>query len=259
MFILCTNGPRPTPIPITATGDLGGPQQEEARGAAEAAGRVEGVALRVRAVQMSIQELGGRGTAYHCLAPVSSKARLTKADEVVDGFTTSPSFARRRMALSLVTNRELPITALLIVPLAPRVLVVVDVDLHTELSAVVVVGLVGRPRLVTDPRAVVPHPGPGVAYVASGDSNPVVGTPRPVGQQGDQVVVLPLALDGHHVCVVGLAPLPGFGPVHVLCGGVVRPAMGTAHQVTREEDQCALHGALQRAGPSHAWLMNLLF
>ena len=143
--------------------------------------------------------------------------------------------------LTLVTNGVLQITALLVVPLPSVFLVVVDVDLHTELGDVVVVGLVGGPRLITDPRAVVPYPSPRVAFLALGDSYPVVGTLRSVGQQRDQVVVLLLALDGHHVSVFFPTPLPGLGPVFGFCGGVIPPAMGPASQVPCQSYGKALH------------------
>jgi len=140
---------------------------------------------------------------------------------------------QNRGYLTFVTNWVLQVAALLVVPLAP-VLVVVDVDLHAELGAVVVVGLVGGPRPLADPCAVVPHPGPWVALPALGDPDPVVGSARPVGQKGDQVLVLPLALDDHHVRVIFLAPPPGLGPVHGLHVVVVRPAVAVASQVTCE-------------------------
>ena len=131
----------------------------------------------------------------------------------------------------MVTNGVLQITALLVVPLPSVLLVAVDVDLHAELRDVVVVGLVGGPRLITDPGAVVPYPGPRVALLALRDSDPVVRALRSVGQQRDQMVVLLLALDGYHVGVFFPTPLPGLAPVFGLFGGVIPPAMGPASQV----------------------------
>ena len=131
----------------------------------------------------------------------------------------------------MVTNGVLFFTALLVVPLSSVGLVVVNVYLHTELSDVVVVGLVCGPGLITDPGAVVPYPGPRVALLALCDSYPVIRTPRSGGQQRDQMVVLLLALDGHHVSVFFPTPLPGLGPVFERCGVVIPPAMGPASQV----------------------------
>jgi len=61
----CTNGCRPMPVPIAATADLSRPQQEVARGASDMAGGVQCVAALVGAVQMAVQELGGRGAFHH--------------------------------------------------------------------------------------------------------------------------------------------------------------------------------------------------
>lgn len=257
MFIVCTNGGRPVPVSIAATADLGRPQQEVASGASDTASGVQCVVALVGAVLMAVQGLGGRQAFHLCLARVSFKARLTKAGDVIDGFTTTPSVAPRLIALSLVTDWVLQIAALLVVPLAPCLRVFVDVELHAKLVAVVVVGLVGGPRPVAFQRAVIPHPGPRVALLALGDPDPVVGGAPPVGQNGDQVLVLRLVLDDHHVRVHFPAPRPGLGPVLGLCAGVIRPAVGAASQVTYNEEQCALHSAWEPQGSSQT--LALLF
>ena len=112
---------------------------------------------------------------------------------------------------TLVTNRRFLIGAFLIIPL-PSVFAIIDVDLHTKLCAVVVVGLVLCPRLVADPRAVVAQPGPGFTLVGFGDSNPIIWTLSSVWQHRDEIVILLLALDDHHVFVIGLAVISSLGP-----------------------------------------------
>lgn len=116
-----------------------------------------------------------------------------------------------------------PISTLLVVPF-PSVGSGVNVELHANGPALVVVGLVLRPRLLANPRAVIPDPDPISVLVHSGDPQPVVRTVVLVWQEGNQGGVLVLALDDHHVSVVRLAPLSGLLPSHGGVGIVIRPA-----------------------------------
>lgn len=131
--------------------------------------------------------------------------------------------------LTFITNSKFPIGTFFVVPLS-SVVSLLHIDLHTKLCAVVVVGLVCRPRLFTDPRAVIPNPGPGFIFLFFSDSNPVIRTPISVWQDWHQIVVLVLVLDDHHVCETFLAPHSGLGPVHSPAWVVVRPAQSCPNQ-----------------------------
>lgn len=131
--------------------------------------------------------------------------------------------------LTFVANSVFQMATFFVIPLA-SVNSYIDIDFHTKLSVVVVVGLVFRPRVVANPRAVIPNPGPGIFFVCFRDSNPVIRTLCPVWQDGHHVVVLVLVLDDHHVCVIALAPLPGRLPIHGAVGVVVRPAQSSPNQ-----------------------------
>lgn len=128
--------------------------------------------------------------------------------------------------LTLVANGVLQMAAFFVIPLA-SVNAYIHIDFHTKLCAVVVVGLIFRPRVVANPRAVIPNPGPGIIFVFFSDSNPVIRTLCPVWQDGHHIVILVLVLDDHHVCVIAPAPLPGLGPIHGASGVVVRPAQSS--------------------------------
>lgn len=130
---------------------------------------------------------------------------------------------------TFVTDRVFFVIAFLIVPL-PSVFSCVDIDLHTELRAVVVVRLVCCPWMFTNPRAVIPDPSPSVIHVGFCDSNPVIWTRSLVWQYGDQIVILVLALDHDQVCVMSLTILFGLCPFHDIWGVMIRPAQGTLSQ-----------------------------
>lgn len=107
----------------------------------------------------------------------------------------------------------------------------IHIDFHTKLFVFIVVGLVFRPGVIPNPGAVIANPGPGFIFVASGDSNPVIRTSLFVWQDGHHIVVLFLALDDHHVCIFGPAPLSGRLPVHGVAGVVIRPTPSNANQI----------------------------
>lgn len=131
--------------------------------------------------------------------------------------------------LTFVANSIFGVAAFFIIPLA-SVISVMHVDFHTKLCVDVVVGLVFRPGVLADPRAVISNPGPGIIFVFFSDSNPVIRTLRSVWQDGHHIVVLLLVLDDHHVCVMDLAPLSGPSPIHGCVGVVVRPAQCSPNQ-----------------------------
>lgn len=120
-------------------------------------------------------------------------------------------------ALTLVAQRLLLLLAVLVIPLA-RLLLPLDVDLHTVLVGAAVVGLPGCPVL----RLLCQHllganPGPGAAQLA--DADPVV---APVeGQARVEVLNLLLVLDCHQVSEEGLAVVPGLLPCVVALVTVV--------------------------------------
>lgn len=112
-----------------------------------------------------------------------------------------------KLLLTFETDGVLSIGTFLIIPL-PAVFSTVHVDLDAELCRVVVVGLISGPRLLTNPRAVIPNPGPGIVFVVFSDSNPIIWTAGSVWQLRDYVVILLLALDDHHVRESSLAIQP---------------------------------------------------
>lgn len=112
------------------------------------------------------------------------------------------------LLLTFETDGVLFSGAFLIIPL-PAIYSLVHVDLDAELCRVVVVGLISGPRLLTNPRAVIPNPGPGIFFVVFSDSNPIIWSPGFVWQLRDDVIILLLALDDHHVRELSLAIQPG--------------------------------------------------
>lgn len=128
------------------------------------------------------------------------------------------------LLLTFETDGELSIGTFLIIPL-PAVFSLVHVDLDAELR-VVVVGLISGPRLLTNPRAVIPNPGPGIVFVVFSDSNPVIWTAGSVWQLRDYVIILLLALDDHHVCESSLAKKTGIWPVPSHRWVVIGPSQG---------------------------------
>lgn len=131
--------------------------------------------------------------------------------------------------LTFVANGVFPLATFFVIPLA-SVISSIHIDFHTKLCVFVVVGLIFRPRVVANPRAVIPNPGPGILFVFFRDSNPVIRTVCPVWQDGHHVVILVLVLDDHHVCVIAPAPLPCRLPNHGAVGVVVRPAQSSPNQ-----------------------------
>lgn len=134
----------------------------------------------------------------------------------------------KRDLLTFVTSGIFFICTFLIIPLPT--FFHVCVDLHTKLCAVIVVGLIFCPWVVTNPRAVVSSPGPALILVISCDSNPKVWTAGLAWKHWNQVVVLLLALDNHQVCVFGLAPLSSLGPVHWKGWAMICPAQSSLSQ-----------------------------
>lgn len=197
-----------------------------------------------------------RSSVLTCLAPVSLKARFTEAGDVVYGLLASSSAAwccvtlgckekvqylnlyhfsnsnaaqKRSVLRTFITSSKFSLVAFLIVPL-PSVSPCVDVDLHAELCAVVVVGLVLCPRLLTNPCAVVPNPGPSFVHVGFGDSDPIIWTSSSVWQHGDQIIILLLVLDHHQVCVMSQAILSSLRPVHGFRWVMISPAQSRHSQ-----------------------------
>lgn len=119
----------------------------------------------------------------------------------------------------------------LIVPL-PSIFSCVSVDLYTKLCCMDIIWFIWCPWIVTNPRAVIPNPNPAFIHMISSDSNPEIWGASFLWQDGDQIIILRLVLDDHHVCEIFLAPLSGLGPVHCLVWVVIRPAQSSLSQAT---------------------------
>jgi len=180
------------------------------------------VPQRVSANQASVPRVFLCSTGHNLLTPESTEAGVALTGVAVDSLhTLTMAAAGCRGTGSCVTQGKLLFVASLIIPLA-RILVSLDVDLHTVFIGLLIVRFAWSPVLgFFGQKLLGPYPGP--LLIDLSDSDPVVSWG--IAEHGVQVLNFFLVLNRNQMRVPLLTVSTSFVKSHGFCGGIVRPGL----------------------------------